>query len=238
MALLSVHAQEEEGRDTITKTRLYLSSGLLWSRAYANYPLVSDADGSSATVYRAVDTAHHYRPGVLIGADLNFFPASAVTLAFSLHYTYTQAEYHSTYTAVSATSRTGYTKLTRTTETDYYFKYSALNIGAGLQVKMYEQVFLSGSFFLIRPLRITRSYNGISESVYETSSGAVDRESFKISEQDARLSEKPANLSFRLGVIYRFKSGVFPSALFLFRNFGMMYALPWYGLGYSISLSE
>lgn len=225
-------------RDTLTRTRLYLSGGLLWSRAFANYPLSTEDDASSSTVYKAVDTANHYRPGFLIGADLNFFPASAVTLVFGLYYTYTQAEYHSTYTSVSATSRVGYSKLTRTTETDYFFKYSALNVGAGLQVRMYEGVYLSGSFFLARPLRITRSYTGTSEAVYETTSGAVDRETFRISEPDTRMTEKPANLSFRLGLTYRFKSGVFPSTLFLFRNFGMMYAMPWYGLGYSISLSE
>ena len=111
-------------------------------------------------------------------------------------------------------------------------------MGAGLQVRLHKDVCLSGSFFLTRPLRITRSYKGTSEAVYETSSGAVDRETFRVSEQEVRLIEKPANLSFRLGLGYQFKSGVFPSTLFLFRNFGMIFSLPWYGLGYSISLSE
>lgn len=234
---LIVPAQESEA-DTLKTTRLFLSSGILWSNAFANYPLGSDDDGSSATVYKPVDTAHHYRPGFLLGADLTFFPASAVALVFGFHYTYSQGEYHSTYTAVSATSRVGYEKLTRTNETDNFIKYNALNIGAGLQVKLYEQVFLSGSFFLIRPLRITRSYSGTTETLFESSSGAVDREVYKIGEGEVRLSEKPTNLSFRIGLQYRFLTGGFPSAFFLFRNFGMMYALPWYGLGYSISLSE
>ena len=236
-ALFSAYSQEAS-RDSLSRIRLYLSGGLLWSSAFANYPLSNENDAFSSTAYKPVDTAQHYRPGILLGADLHFFPGSAVTLVFGLHYTNTRAEYHSTYKSVSATSRTGYSKLTRTTETDYFFKYSALNVGAGLQVRLHKDVYLSGSFFLTRPLRITRSYKGTSEAVYETSSGAVDRETFRVSEQEVRLIEKPANLSFRLGLGYQFKSGVFPSTLFLFRNFGMIFSLPLYGLGYSISLSQ
>jgi len=236
-SLFSAYSQEA-ALDSLSRTRLYLSGGLLWTRAFANYPLSNENDAFSSTAYKPVDTLNHYRPGLLLGADLHFFPGSAVMLLFGLHYTNTRSEYHSTYQSVSATSRIGYEKLTRTMETDYFFKYSALNVGAGMQVRLLKDVYLSGSFFVTRPLRITRSYKGTTEAVYETSNGAVDRELFRISEEEVRLSEKPANLSFRLGLGYQFKSGVFPSTLFIFRNFGMIFALPWYGLGYSISLSE
>lgn len=213
------------------KIRMNFNAGVIISRNFSNYPLKKTIDDVSVTEYSRVEGARAYRPGFIAGADILLRSQEKLKFLLGFSVSHTSAEYHSSYLSEGRTSRAGFTKLTRATENDYSLKFTSLNFHAGVRGKLKNNWFFTPSLILNSPLRITRVLNGFTETVYSNDSGAEERDMIIISNESSVLEQKPANLSLNLKVEYQFLIRSAPAQVFLFRNFGLLYALPWWGIG-------
>ncbi len=223
-------------KDSTGRIRINLNGGLILNRSFSNYPLRSSSDDQSSTTYKAVDTASKYRAGFLLGADMLLLPKEKFKILLGVSFSRTSAEYHSSYKSEGQTTRPGFTKLTRSTENDYKLKFTALNFQAGIRNRLNENFFLTTSLVMTSPLKIVRELNGFTENIYSNTSGAEERDVIYINNEITNLKQKAANISFRLNVEYQFVLSRSLARVFLFRNFGMLYALPWWGLGVSYTV--
>jgi hypothetical protein len=154
-----------------------------------------------------------------------------------ISFSQTKAEYHFSSQLKSPTSRPGYTELNRQTEYDYRLKYSAFNFQAGIRNKL-SLFFLTTTFVVSNPLRIAKTTEGTIETVYSNNSGGRDASILTVKDESVQ-KKGDANLSLRLNLEYQFEtSGGDLLRVFIFRNFGLIYSLPWWGLGLSWSLPK
>jgi hypothetical protein len=230
----SLHATE----DSIRTRRINVHAGFILSRSFSNYPLRSSVDEQSTTKYSAIDTGQKYKPGFYLGTDLLLLPGENFKILLGISYSQTSASYHSSYISVGPTSKSGFTELKRVTENDYQFSFSALNFQAGIRNHLQGNWFLTSSFLLTSPLRIVRVLDGFTETTYSNNSGASDRDVIYIKNEKTVLTQKAADLSFRLNIEYQIRIGSAPAAFHFFRNFGLLYALPWWGLGFSYCINH
>jgi hypothetical protein len=230
-------AQEDSltPRETISSLRLNVKGSFIGSRAFSNYPLKNSSDDVSSTTYSKSDTGSKYFPGFDFGADVQFLSKESFKLFLGLTFSHTRARYHSSYVSEGPTSRTGFTKLSRRTENDYDLNFSALNFEAGMRKQVSEDFFFSGAFVLTSPLKIERTLTGYTETTYSNNSGGEEKDKIYNNEQ-TKLSQKPANLSLRFTTEYQFELGNSLARVYLYKNFGLLYALPWWGIGFSYTL--
>ena len=222
--------------DSTGKFRLNINAGLIFSRNFSNYPLRSDADDVSSTEYSPSPGAAKYRTGFLIGADALLFSKENFKLVFGISLSRTSAAYHSSYISEGPTSKPGFTKLTRATENDYQLKYTALNFHAGIRNHLFSNFFLTTGLLLNSPLKITRILNGSTVTKYSNVSGGTESDVIYIRNEQTTLKQKAANISFRLNFEYQFTLSSSLARVFLFKNFGLLYALPWWGIGVSYTV--
>lgn len=229
IAMMRMWAQNDSG----SVFRLNLNAAFILNKAFSNIKKPEPGENGKFT---PADTGNKVLPGFTFGADLLIGRKENFKGVFGLSFSRTSAEYHFSSYTESETSRPGYTELQRQTEYDHRLKYSSLNFHAGVRHRLYG-FFLTTSFVVNRPLRIVRTTEGTIETVYTNNSGGRDASLFLINEETVQ-KKGDMNLSLRMNLEYQFELGESLARVYVFRNFGLIYTLPWWGIGFSYSLPE
>jgi hypothetical protein len=229
------YCQAQENRSQ--RFRFDAGAGLIINRAFSNITEKEERPDESSLILRTPsDSASNVKTGFFIGVDMILGRQEGLNGLFGISFARSGAEYHYSYLEELATSRPGFTKRVRNTEHDILETYNALNVHAGLRNRLAEGFFLSASFVFSNPLSITRITNGYTSTVFTTN--GPDTETFMEYVDDEKKVEKrgQSNLSFRLNAEYQFSMAGSLARVFIFRNFGLVYTLPWWGLGLSYTV--
>ncbi len=234
-AVCQCFGQDPDGKLTGT---VRAHAGFLMNRAYSNITeKVEVIDESSSITRSPSDSAGNVKTGFILGIEM--FPGKSEKLrsAFSLSLARSEAVYHSSYVEEGPTSHPGFTHMIRATELDFVESYFYLDIHAGARGRVAPGVFVTGGLVFDRPMISHRQTEGYILTTY-SASGSPDTEStVAYLEEDKKKVRGESNLSFRLRAEYEFKISEAPASVYLFRNFGFIYTLPWWGFGFSYSLN-
>ena len=124
----------------------------------------------------------------------------------------------------------------RNTELDYVEKYFYLDLSAGLRIKVREHFFVTGGFAYGRPLSAKRASEGYVLTTYSAAGSPETETTIAYLQEPEKKVKGASNLSFRLKAAYEFTLGGSNGNVFLFRNFGFIYTLPWWGIGAGYTL--
>jgi hypothetical protein len=225
--------------DTLSKFRLSAHAALLVNKAFSNISDKEERPDETSLILRTPsDSGSNARVGFSLGIDALVGKGKNLRTVLGLSFTRSGAEYHYSYLEERATSRTGFTKLTRNTEHDITETMSALNVQAGLRRRIKGDLFLTGSFLLTKPLVINRITNGYTQTVYSTNGPATETVTTYVKDEQKKDKRGEPNLSFRLSADYEFTLGSSDARVFLFRNFGIIYSLPWWGFGFAYTFKD
>lgn len=212
-------------------------AGLIVNRAYSNiHEKVEVIDESSRIERTPSDSAGNAKTGFILGFELLPGRSEKLRGCFALSFARSAAVYHSSYTEEAPTSRPGFTHMSRATELDFVESYFYMDLHAGLRGRVVKGLYLTGGLVFDRPLVSHRQNEGYVLTTY-SASGSPDTEStISYLKQDRQKVKGDSNFSFRLRAEYEFPLGESTGAVYLFRNFGFVYTLPWWSVGFSYSL--
>jgi hypothetical protein len=212
-------------------------AGLIINRSYSNIDNKEEIidDFTRITKTRS-DSAPAVKAGFFFGGEALLGKNEKFMGAFALSFVKSGAEYHFSYLEEGPTnSRVGYNYMKRSTELQYKESYFYLDIHAGARNQLFKNVFLTTGLVFSKPM-VTQSENrGYVLTTY-SATGSPETESTVAYLSTPRQKVKGAsNLSFRLRVEYQFSIGESKMCAYVFRNFGMIYTLPWWGFGTAYS---
>src|SRR5690606_22975363 len=127
------------------------------------------------------------------------------------------------------TSRPGFTHMERATELDHAERYLYLDVHAGVRSRLAEYFYLTGGLVLNKPLVANRESRGFVLTTYSAAGNPDTESTISYLNEDRKKIKGDANLSFRLRIEFMYQIGDNQGSLQLFRNFGMIYTLPWWG---------
>jgi hypothetical protein len=238
---LIIYSQDE---DTLSvpdpsSLRFNFNLALILNSAYSHVPLKKAIyENNSVTSTRPADTTNKIRAGFSLGTDVLLFPKENFKLVFGVSFSHTSAEYIYSYTSENRTNRPGYTTITHETEYSQKETMSAFNFQAGVRNYVYENVFLTSSFVLTRPFRINRTTNGFTRTTYSNNSGGLETNTSYVNDLEQVFKKGDPDFSIRLHLEYQFDLSGTMARVFVFRNFGLIYKLPWWGVGFSASINN
>ena len=234
-AACNCSAQEPDGR---LSGSVRAHAGLLINRAFSNITeKVEVIDETSSITRTPSDSAGNGKTGFIIGIEMFPGKSEKLRVAFSLSLARSEAVYHSSYVEEGPTNLLGYTHMKRATELDFVESYFYLDIHAGARGRVAPGVYITGGLVFDRPMISKRQSEGYILTTYRTT-GSPDTESTVAYLEDVKKKVRgDSNLSFRLRAEYEFRVGEAPASVYLFRNFGFIYTLPWWGFGFSYSLN-
>ena len=225
--------------DTSSRLRWNVNAGLIFNNTFSNISEKQEVLSEGSVINRTpYDSAGKYSAGFSLGLEAITGKGEKLNAAFGISFSRTSAAHHYSYVEESPTTKTGFTRLKRSTEHDITEKYSNINIHAGLRNRITDQIFLTSAFVLNKPLRVRRVTNGYTETIY-SSNGPLTETSMSYLINEEKIDKKSqANLSLRFTAEYQFTLNEQPARVYLFRNFGLIYTLPWWGLGFSYTFKS
>jgi hypothetical protein len=236
---LCYHQGRSQSENGSSRLRIDANAGLIINNAFSNITEKEERPDESSIIVRAPsDSGSNVKVGFFLGADFLLGRKENLKSVFGLSFSRTGAEYHYSYLEQLRTSRLGFTTLTRTTEHDIIEIYNAINIHAGLRKRLASGFFLTGSFIFHNPVRIRRITDGYTKTVYTTN--GPDTETFieYVKDEEKKYNRGELNLSLRFNAEYEFKMNGTPARVFMFRNFGLIYTLPWWGFGVAYTVKN
>lgn len=235
----AVCGQDEDTLSSVKPSgaRFNINAALILNNAYSNVQNKPIYEGNSVTNTRKADTVNKIRAGFTFGADMLLFPKENFKLIFGVSFSRTSAQYIYSYVSESITTRPGFTTITHETEYLQKEKLSAFNFQAGVRNFVYENVFLTSTFVLTRPLRVNRITNGYTKTTYSNNSGGTETITSYVTDLQQTFKRGDPNFSLRVCLEYQYDFSGTLTRVFVFRNFGLIYKLPWWGLGVSASLN-
>jgi hypothetical protein len=220
--------------DTINKSNFMVNAyaSFIMNQAYSNVPTKNEDPGT----YSKPDS-NKIKAGFALGTELLFLPGENFKILLGISFSRTSAGYNYTYISESKTFRPGFTDVKTTTYNNYKVVYSALNLQAGFRKLLSPDFFIVPSFLVNSPMKIKKTLNGVTRSDFSNNSGGRDSVISFTRNLVTEQKKGDPNLSFRLQIEYQFYLSDMPARITIFRNFGLLYKLPWWGLGLSFTIS-
>jgi hypothetical protein len=235
-----ISAQEDSlDLGTVKKTMLQLNGTLIFNKAFSNvFSKKEQEEGSGFSKTTPSDSANKLKVGFSLGADVLVFPGENFKWVFGVAFSRTSAEYHYSYHSEGKTNRFGYTDLKRVSEYEYKNTYAMLNFQTGPRKKLEENFYLTILAVVNNPIRVTKVVNGYNDAIYTNNANTNTETNRAIITDEKTVSKKgDLNLSFRLKIEYQLEFSGSPLMVSVYRNFGLIYTLPWWGLGISFTVN-
>ena len=225
--------------DSASGFRINVHAAVIINKAFSNITDKEEHPDETSVIVRAPsDSGSNAKVGFSLGGEILLGKREHLQSVFGLSFTHTGAEYHYSYLEQTRTSRLGFTTLTRTTEHDIIEYYNAINVHAGLRNKIVSDLFLTSSFIFNNPVRIRRITDGYTKSVYTTNGPETETFIEYVNDEEKKYNRGELNLSLRFNLEYQFPVKSSLARVFLFRNFGLIYTLPWWGFGFSYTIKN
>ncbi len=226
-------AQESESHSITFR----VNGGFLINRAFSNITQKTEVVDDYSVITRSPSDSSKIKAGFFLGGEALAGKGDKFKGAFALSVARSAAEYHYSFLEQSPTSRPGFTHLTRETELEHTESYFYLDVQAGVRNRIAENFYLTSALVLNQPIIARRSSYGYALTTFSSSTSAEVAESIEFVQEEKKSVKGDANLSFRLRGEYQFSIGDNKASVLLFRNFGLMYSLPWWGLGFSFTVN-
>jgi hypothetical protein len=225
-------AQEEEHIGPVIRGNL----GVIVNSSYSNISEKEEAVDDFSQIRRTKsDSAPPVKVGFIIGIEALLGKKDGFRGVFGFSLARSAAHYHSSFTEVSATTRLGFTQMSRATELDYKESYFYADFLAGIRNKLFPNVYLTSALAFNKPMFTRRESSGYILTTYSTP-GSPDTESTVAYITDPKKKVKgDSNLSLRLRLEYQFQLSQSKAGVFVFRNLGLIYTLPWWGVGLTVA---
>ena len=227
----------QDAQEAIAGSSFRIQGGVIVNRAFSNISeKVEIIDDFTRITRTPSDSAGNVKTGFIIGCEA-LTKGKKVKGAFGLSFARSEAVYHSSFTEEGRTTRPGFTHMKRATELDYVESYFYLDLHAGVRVHAANGFYVTGGLAFNRPLSAKRQSEGYILTTYSTEGAPETETTIAFLEDPNKKVKGDSNLSLRLRAEYEFDVGDSKGAVFLFRNFGFIYTLPWWGIGFSYSLN-
>jgi hypothetical protein len=228
------HSIAQEAEESASCFRAH--AGLIVNRSYSNIDQKEEIidDFTRITKTRS-DSVPAASTGFFFGGEALLGKKEKFMGAFALSCVRSSAAYHFSYVEEGSTTRTGFTHMKRSTELEYREKYFYVDVHAGARNQLFKNVFLTTGLVFSKPVSAKSENRGYVLTTY-SATGNPDTESTV-----AYIAEEPkkvkgaGNISFRLRLEYQFAVGDSKMSGYVFRNFGLIYTLPWWGFGVGYS---
>ena len=223
-----------------TKKIFYVSVdiGIIMNKPFSHYANLPTMTGHSGA-YEEMSEAKNpnaYLPGYCFGLTSILFLSPACGFVFGTSLTSTQSKYN--YKAQDGISKdVGNMYTIKNSNYDISSKFLYLNIDAGYRVKVFKKIFLQLCFSINKNILTTQKETGSEKTIqtyaYNAGPGAPPNyyhEEIKPIDITRCFSEKEIRGSAKFSAGYTFKIKGHNYCVSGFRNFGIGYKLPWWGL--------
>lgn len=232
------------GNDSTAKKRVrFLVEGaIIGNTAYSHFETADDRQGHFGSTTLKKAEKNKIKPGGILGVLILLGKSDWHNFIAGISVSRTSAEYLYNQYRVTPDYNGPLTSASESTDIHKWNDIWFINFEFGYRVKLFRGLGIQPSFVILGFNRTIENQEGkytyTESSGYSTAPGAPPNyflQTITPINQTVRYQDD-GRVSFRLRAFYNFRINKRVNSIFVFRNLGIGYNLPWWGLGYGVVL--